>query len=590
MLRFVKITLAAVTALAVAGLAACSSVNTAAGSTISIAASVESSGQTSEQKTVYGKVTSVDGNTITIAIGTLNDNSAPASGTDTSGAVPSVPASGPDTSGLLTLTGDTLTFTLTDATEYSSNSVGGNTSESGSTTISSADITADTVLEVTYSTKTLEAVSVAVFGGAPSGAPEKPDSDTGSGSQSGSGAPSGAQSGSPSITGTGAWTSAGNTSGQTISASEENQSGIRIANGDSLTLSGSAITTTGNTSSEDESNFYGLNAAVTVNENGSVTLSDSSITTSGDGANAVFAYGENASIQLKNVVIRTSGDSARGLDATFGGSVTADQADISTEGTHCAAIATDRGEGTINVTNSKAATSGTDSPAIYSTGAITVSDSTLTATGAQAMVIEGKNSITLTDCTATGYVNDGVMIYQSTSGDASVGTGTLTMTGGSLTAKEGAIFFITNTDAEINLSGTPLSGTGVLINAAATDRWGTEGSNGGTVTLNAASETMTGDVTADEISSVTLNLKKSTLQGTLNGANTAKLMSLALDADSVWNVTGTSYLTELTDADTTLSNIIDNGNTIYYDASSSANSWLGGNTIALSGGGQLLPA
>jgi len=101
---------------------------------------------------------------------------------------------------------------------------------------------------------------------------------------------------------------------------------------------------------------------------------------------------------------------------------------------------------------------------------------------------------------------------------------------------------------------------------------------------------MKGDVTADKISSVTLNLVKSTLEGTLNGENTAKLMSLTLDEASVWNVTGTSYLTDLTDADATLSNIIDNGNTIYYDASSSANSWLGGNTIALSGGGQLVPA
>lgn len=473
MLRFVKRTLATVTVLAIAGLAACSSVDSEAGSTISIAASVESS--------AGGSLSAVTG-------------------------------------------------------------------ESGS--------------------------------GGPSATPGEP----------GAGGPSGSQSGSPTITGTGAYTSAGDASGQAITASGENESGIRIANGDALTLSGSSVTTTGNTTSEDESNFYGLNAAVTVNENGSITLTDSSITTSGEGANAVFAYGENASIRLKNVVIRISGDSARGLDATFGGTVNADQVDISTEGIHCASIATDRGEGTINVTNSKATTSGTDSPAIYSTGAITVSDSTLTATGAQAMVIEGKNSITLTDCTATGYVNNGVMIYQSTSGDASVGTGSLTMTGGSLTAKEGAIFFITNTDALINISGTTLSGTGVLINAAATDRWGTSGSNGGTVTLNAESETMKGDVTADEISSVTLNLVKSTLEGALNGANTAKLMSLTLDEASVWNVTGTSYLTDLTDADTTLSNIIDNGNTVYYDASSSANSWLGGNTITLSGGGQLVPA
>jgi hypothetical protein len=45
----------------------------------------------------------------------------------------------------------------------------------------------------------------------------------------------------------------------------------------------------------------------------------------------------------------------------------------------------------------------------------------------------------------------------------------------------------------------------------------------------------------------------------------------------------------LTDGDTTLANIHDNGNTIYYDSSASANSWLGGKTYTLSDGGKLTP-
>ena len=50
-----------------------------------------------------------------------------------------------------------------------------------------------------------------------------------------------------------------------------------------------------------------------------------------------------------------------------------------------------------------------------------------------------------------------------------------------------------------------------------------------------------------------------------------------------------SYLTTLTDEDTDLSNIKDNGNTIYYDSSNSTNSWLNGKTITLSDGGTLKP-
>lgn len=62
-----------------------------------------------------------------------------------------------------------------------------------------------------------------------------------------------------------------------------------------------------------------------------------------------------------------------------------------------------------------------------------------------------------------------------------------------------------------------------------------------------------------------------------------------LDATSKWNVTGNSYVTSFADADSTLKNIVDNGFTIYYDASSDTNSRLGGRTIYLAGGGKLTP-
>lgn len=77
---------------------------------------------------------------------------------------------------------------------------------------------------------------------------------------------------------------------------------------------------------------------------------------------------------------------------------------------------------------------------MYSTAALTVKDATLTAENSEALVIEGKNSITLTDCMVTGNMSDtkgsssdenvhNVMIYQSMSGDAAVGTSEFSMTG-----------------------------------------------------------------------------------------------------------------------------------------------------------------
>ncbi|MNI54599.1 hypothetical protein D3C73_1094990 [compost metagenome] len=108
--------------------------------------------------------------------------------------------------------------------------------------------------------------------------------------------------------------------------------------------------------------------------------------------------------------------------------------------------------------------------------------------------------------------------------------------------------------------------------------------------MNADDQSLTGDVTADSISTVALDLSNaSSLTGAIDTANTGKFVSLTLNTKSIWNVTADSYLSALSDSDTSLSNIRDNGHNIYYDSSVAANSWLGGQTITLSGGGKLIP-
>ena len=197
--------------------------------------------------------------------------------------------------------------------------------------------------------------------------------------------------------------------------------------------------------------------------------------------------------------------------------------------------------GTIIVTGGTYTASSKDSPALYSTGVLTVTGATLTATGAKAAVIEGSNSITLADSTLSTTFGGkrGVMIYQSMSGDS---TGTITIKG------------VTVSEA-----------SGVLLSAAA-GSWGTSGSNGGNATLAADGETLTGNVTADSVSTATIKLTNgSSLSGMLTNA------SISLDATSSWSVTG-------------------NGHTVTYDATNSASSAHSGGTYTLAGGGRLKPA
>lgn len=375
---------------------------------------------------------------------------------------------------------------------------------------------------------------------------------------------------------------------QQISATDINESIVKVTDGGNLTLTNSKLTKTGDSSADGSSNFYGLNAGVLATAGSKITLKDTYINTSASGANALFATGEGAYIEVSNVAIKTTKDSSRGLDATLGGTVIGKNVNISTEGAHCGGLATDRGGGTVSVSNSSVSTAGEGSPGIYSTGAISATNSSFKATGSEAAAIEGRNSITLTNCSLSGDLKHGVMIYQSFSGDAEVGKGTFTMTGGSLKAAVGPLFYSTNTDAVIDIKDVALENPSGKLLIASADRWGTTGLNGANIDFTADSEQLKGDITCDSISTIIATLKNgTTLKGSINADNTAKSVVLSLDSTSSWNVTGTSYLAKLTDSDTTLTNIKDNGNTIYYD--SSANSWLNGKTYTLTDGGSLIP-
>ena len=379
----------------------------------------------------------------------------------------------------------------------------------------------------------------------------------------------------------------------TYVSNTENVSALYVKNGTHGTLVNPTIETSGNTTSNDDSSFYGLNAAVLVAANSSVTVLGGSITTTGTGANGAFPTGENASISLSGTTINATGDGGHGVMATSGGLLTLEDVNITTAGANSAPLATDRGSGTVNVTNGTVFSSGRESPGMYSTGVITVNGTNVTATGSEAAVIEGSNSITLTNISLTGSAGTrdrGIMVYQSMSGDAEQGIGTFTMTGGSYTwtSSTGPAFFVTNTNATITLSDVAVSSNASeLVNASAGD-WGTLGSNGGTVLFSAENEILNGSIVADEASSIMTVLRNdTTLLGAIVNA------SLELDGTSTWNVTADSALTALVDPDgisgSAITNIVGNGFTVTYDADLEANSVLDGRTYTLANGDTLTP-
>ena len=330
-----------------------------------------------------------------------------------------------------------------------------------------------------------------------------------------------------------------------------------------ITINSSVFDKTGNTTNDDNSNFRGQNAVVLSIEGSQTNIKDSNITSNSIGSNAVFATGEGSVINVENTNIHTKGDSSRGLDATYKGTVNGKNLTITTEGAHSATLATDRGEGTITAEAAKLTTSGTGSPVIYSTGNITANNVNGVANKSEIGVVEGKNSITLTNSNVTGYHDNGFMLYQSFSGDAESGIARLKAENNTLTTHgTGAFIYVNNTTAEADLTGNTIlmPNTTTLVKAAADSRWGKSGENGGHLTLRASNQELSGNIVADSISTVALDMTNgSSLVGAINTDNTAKEITVKLSKDSSWTLTGDSYVKSLTNEDTTGENIHSNG-------------------------------
>lgn len=374
---------------------------------------------------------------------------------------------------------------------------------------------------------------------------------------------------------------------ETYSSENSDENAVLATGSITAQLSDTTITKTGDSDGGDTSNFYGNNSGITAKDGAVLTLKNMKITTDASGANGVFSYGGSAttnnssgdgtSVTISDSEITTTGDNAGGIMTTGGGTMTASDLTINTSGRSSAAIRTDRGGGSVDVTGGTYTTTGIGSPSVYSTADIIVNNAKLIAKASEGIVIEGKNSVTLNDCTltdsntelngqSTTYKN--IFLYQSMSGDAADGNAEFTAADSKITTKKGDTLYVTNTTATINLENNTIKNTdseGNFLRAQA-DSWGNSGSNGGDVTLVMTKQKATGNIVIDSISTLDMTMKSgSYYEGTINGDDSAKSIKLTLDKKSKIKLTGDSYVTSLDDADTDYSNIDFNGYTLYVN-------------------------
>ena len=398
--------------------------------------------------------------------------------------------------------------------------------------------------------------------------PEKPDGQGGA-----PGGPGGGFGGSGEVTqGSSANTISedGTYSDTTYSSTGDDENALRV-DGAAVTLDGVTVEkSAGATSNTENGDFYGMNAALLATNGATVTIQGATVTSSAQNGNGVFSYGSGTTVNISDSVITTTADNSGGIQTTGGGTTNASNLTVETSGNSSAAIRSDRGGGTVNVTGGTYTSNGYNSPAVYSTADITVSDAKLTANNSEALVIEGKNSIVLVGCDVSGNMSDtkgtssdenvhNVMIYQSMSGDADIGTSTFSMTGGTLTGKNGDLIYVTNTHCVLTLSGVTIVNEdedGVLLRVtgnSASRGWGKAGSNGAQVEFAADAQTLEGDILVDSISTLTMTLQNgSTFTGTINiidnaegGTAVEDNAVVTIGSGCVWTLTGDCTVTSL---------------------------------------------
>ena len=335
---------------------------------------------------------------------------------------------------------------------------------------------------------------------------------------------------------------------------------------DSVTVDKSA----GSSSNTEDGDFYGQNAALLATNGANVTIKNATVNSSAQNGNGIFSYGAGTTVNVSDSTITTTADNSGGIQTTGGGTTNATNLTVNTSGNSAAAIRSDRGGGTVVVDKGTYTSNGYNSPAVYSTADITVSNATLTANNSESLVIEGKNSIKLNNCDVSGNMSStegsssdenvhNVMIYQSMSGDAEVGTSEFDMTGGSLTGNNGDMFYITNTHSIINLSNVDITNKDadaylmrVTGNSAARG-WGKAGANGAQVEFTASNQTLNGNIAVDTVSTLNMTLTDSSdFTGTINIIDNAQNGTavdnnavVTIDSDSTWTLTGDCTVTSL---------------------------------------------
>jgi hypothetical protein len=340
--------------------------------------------------------------------------------------------------------------------------------------------------------------------------------------------------------------------GEALTTATSDYNVVQVTNG-TLTMTDCTITKTGDYSSNysgDDTSFYGINSAVYASGSGAaINMTGGSVTTDAKGANAVFAT-NGATINVSNVTIDNTKSVSRGLHCTGGGIINATNVNITTRSETSSTVATDRGGGTVTVRGGTITAKGNKSSLLYSTGTISVDGITGLSEKGPMATVEGANTIIIDNSTMQSDAEArGILLHQSNSGDAEGTKPVCDITNSTLTTTNSSapLCFVTNVTGTLTLTDVTLS---VASNTLMTVEYYKRGENStGHLVLRTTKDCWeyTGDADADEVNNVAVTVGANVIwNGAADADNNAKTSAVTIESGAVWNLTGNSYVSTLT--------------------------------------------
>ena len=297
--------------------------------------------------------------------------------------------------------------------------------------------------------------------------------------------------------------------------------GVRVNDaGSHGVVTGTLITTAG-------MNGVGLHARA----GGTIVAKDVRLATQGQNARGVQAQEPDSTIALTRTAIITGGTGAAGVQADNGGTVQIVGGSVATTGSTAHGFAAING-GTVNATGTAVSATGAGSTAIYLAGkgpsAISVTGGSLTATdGAIIRAEGGDGTVSISGGTTINpaIVNGRLLLAQVTE-DAAAKPAKLTLNITGLPSLTGDIIVDPST-LSYNLSNSNWAGNLLLTGS------------GNTATASLTTARWTGDLLADADNTADVALA----QGSLWTGLARNATDVAIDGSSAWDVTGDSNAT-----------------------------------------------